>query len=97
MVFNQKYTITLKIHRGLVEVERVRGFPDAINLKNDRDMTNWLAYFVDGLRSQMTEIQTTGKQLIKQDSRLQKIKIKGLNERQEKAVKYLIRKGTLSV
>lgn len=61
------------------------------------DMTLWLEYFVDGLRSQMAEIQTKGEQLIKQDDRLQKIKKVGLNKRQEKAVQRLIIKGTLSV
>ncbi|MFH1458035.1 MAG: Fic family protein [Candidatus Omnitrophota bacterium] len=65
--------------------------------KNNMDMTTWLEYFVDGLRSQMTEIQAKGEQLIKQDSQLQKIKKIGLNKRQEKAVKHLIIKGTLSV
>ena len=65
--------------------------------KNNMDMTTWLEYFVDGLRSQMTEIQTKGEQLIKQDSQLQKIKKIGLSKRQEKAVKHLIIKGTLSV
>ena len=65
--------------------------------KNNMDMTIWLEYFIDGLRSQMVEIQTKGEQLIKQDSQLQKIKKIGLNKRQEKAVKHLIIKGTLSV
>jgi Fic family protein len=65
--------------------------------KNNMDMTTWLEYFVDGLRSQMTEIQAKGEQLIKQDSQLQKIKKIGLNKRQEKAIKHLIIKGTLSV
>ena len=65
--------------------------------KNNMDMTTWLEYFVDGLRSQMTEIQAKGEQLIKQDSQLQKIKKIGLSKRQEKAVKHLIIKGTLSV
>jgi len=65
--------------------------------KNNMDMTTWLEYFVDGLRSQMAEIQVKGEQLIKQDGRLQKIKKIGLNKRQEKAVKHLIIKGALSV
>ncbi len=65
--------------------------------KNNMDMTTWLEYFVYGLRSQMTEIQAKGEQLIKQDSQLQKIKKIGLNKRQEKAVKHIIIKGTLSV
>jgi len=64
---------------------------------NNMDMTGWLEYFIDGLRSQMAEIQTKGEQLIKQDGQLQKIKKIGLNKRQEKAIKHLIIKGTLSV
>ncbi len=64
---------------------------------NNMDMTAWLEYFVDSLRSQMKEIQQKGEQLIKQDVRLQKIKKTGLNKRQEKAVKRLIIKGTISV
>jgi Fic family protein len=65
--------------------------------KNKMNMTTWLEYFVDGLRSQMTEIQAKGEQLIKQDSQLQKIKKAGLNKRQEKVLKHFISKGTLSV
>ena len=65
--------------------------------KNNMDMTSWLEYFVDGLRSQMKEIQKKGEQLIKQDVKLQKIKKVGLNKRQEKAIRHLIIKGTLSV
>ena len=65
--------------------------------KNNMDMTTWLEYFVDGLRLQMSEIQAKGEQLIKQDVQFQKIKKIGLNKRQERAVKHLIIKGTLSV
>lgn len=65
--------------------------------KNNMDMTIWLEYFVDGLWSQMQEIQQKGEQLIKQDVELQKIKKIGLGPRQEKAVKHLIIKGTISV
>ena len=66
--------------------------------KNKLDMTVWLEYFVNGLRSQMKEIREKGEQLIKQDGLLQKIKKKtGLNSRQEKVVKYLIRIGRISV
>lgn len=65
--------------------------------KKHMDMTAWLEYFVDGLRSQMAEIRMKGEQLIKQDDQLQRIKKIGLNRRQEKAVKHLMIKGTLSV
>jgi Fic family protein len=61
------------------------------------DMTGWLEYFVTGLRSQMEEIQEKGKQLITQDAALQKIKKAGLNTRQEKAIKYLLKEGAISV
>lgn len=64
---------------------------------NDMDMTSWLEYFIEGLRSQMIEIQQKGEQLIKQDTFLQKIKKVGLNLRQEKAVKHLIKNGKITV
>jgi len=64
---------------------------------NNMNMTAWLEYFVEGLRSQMEEIQEKGEQLIKQDVQLQKIKKIGLNIRQEKAVKRLMIKGTITV
>ena len=38
MPFNPKFTITLKINKALVEIERVRGFLDAVKLKDD-----WIA------------------------------------------------------
>lgn len=33
MAFNPKYTITPKINKALVEIERVREFLDAVKLK----------------------------------------------------------------
>ncbi len=65
--------------------------------KNNMNMTVWLEYFVNGLRSQMAEIQGKGEQLIKQDVQLQKIKKIGLSLRQEKAVKYLLKNGRITV
>jgi Fic family protein len=75
------------------------GYYEAIqSVRNNRmDMTAWLEYFVEGLRSQMAEIQAKGEGLIKQDSQLQKVRKMGLNLRQEKALKQLIIKGTLTV
>lgn len=35
MPFNPKYTITPEINKGLVEIERVRGFLDAVKLKDE--------------------------------------------------------------
>ena len=64
---------------------------------NAMDMTGWLEYFVTGLRLQMKEIKEKGEQTIRQDTKLQKIKRLGLNARQEKAIKYLLRTGAISV
>jgi Fic family protein len=61
------------------------------------DMTAWLGYFVDGLRSQMEQIQQKGKQIIRQDVTLQKIKKTGLKPRQEKAVRHIIKNGRITV
>ena len=38
MVFSPKFTITQKINKALVEIERVRAFLDAVKLKDD-----WIA------------------------------------------------------
>jgi Fic family protein len=64
---------------------------------NNMNMTAWLEYFVDGLGSQMKEIQQRGKQLIKQDVRFQKIRKIGLNLRQEAALRHLIKTGKITV
>jgi len=65
--------------------------------ENNMDMTVWLEYFLKGLRSQMAEIQHKGEQIIKQDVTLQKIKKTGLNPRQEKAVKHIVKNGKITV
>ena len=49
--------------------------------RNNLNMAVWLEYFVEGLRSQMKEIQQKGEELIKHDVALQKIKRAGLNSR----------------
>lgn len=65
--------------------------------QSNMDMTSWFEYFVEGLRSQMVEIQEKGEHLIKQGILLQKIKKVGLNLRQEKAIKYLIKNDRITV
>jgi len=65
--------------------------------ENNMDMTGWLEYFTGGLETQMKEIQEKGSQIIKQDATLQKLKKTGLNSRQEKAVKYLLLNGKITV
>jgi Fic family protein len=58
--------------------------------KNNMDMTAWLEYFVDGLRSQMEEIQDKGKKVVIADKAVAMLKELGLNARQEKIVRYLV-------
>ncbi len=58
--------------------------------KNNMDMTTWLEYFVDGLRSQMKEIQDKGKKVVIADKAVAMLKELNLNARQEKIVRYLI-------
>lgn len=58
--------------------------------KNDMDMTTWLEYFVDGLRSQMQEIQDKGKKIVIADKAVAMLKELVLNVRQEKIVRYLV-------
>ncbi len=75
------------------------GYYEAIQSvrKNSMNMTAWLEYFVNGLRSQMAEIQGKGKQLIKQDAKFQKIKKLSLNSRQEKAIKFILQNDKITV
>src|SRR3989339_601055 len=58
--------------------------------KNNMDMTTWLEYFVDGLRSQMDEIQEKGKQIVKSENVIKAFRQQGINTRQEKIVRYVI-------
>ncbi len=63
---------------------------------NEMDMTRWLEYFTDGLRSQMKEIKAMGEKIIHADTSLEKIKKAGLNERQEKAVRHILQNGRIT-
>lgn len=58
--------------------------------KNKMDMTVWLEYFVDGLRSQMKEIQGKGKKIVSADKVIKQFEDKGLNDRQAKIIRYLV-------
>ena len=65
--------------------------------ENNMDMTAWLEYFAEGLRSQMIEIQEKGKRIIKREALLKKIDASSLNKRQEKVLKYIVNTGKISV
>ncbi len=62
--------------------------------ENDMDMTGWLDYFITGLETQMIEVKERGEQVIKRDVLVQK---HGLNERQGKALGYLLQNGKLTI
>jgi len=56
---------------------------------NKMDMTSWLEYFVNGLRSQMEEIQEKGKKVILSEKLVDRFVKFDLNDRQKKIVRYL--------
>jgi len=58
------------------------------------DMTSWLDYFITGLETQMIEVRERGEQVIRRDVIMQQ---HGLNERQSKALGYLIQYGKLTI
>ncbi len=62
--------------------------------ENGMDMTGWLDYFVTGLETQMIVVKERGEQVIRRDVLSQK---HGLNERQSKAIGYLIQHGNLTI
>lgn len=62
--------------------------------ENDMDLTVWLDYFVTGLETQMIEVKQRGEQVIRRDVLLQK---HHLNERQGKALEYLMQHGRLTI
>lgn len=69
-----------------------RKYYDAIQSvrENDRDMTTWLEYFTEGLKSQLVEVKIKGERTIKRDVLHEKIRDSNLNPRQKKALDFLI-------
>ena len=62
--------------------------------ENGMDMTGWLDYFITGLETQMIEVKERGEQVIRRDVLVQK---HGLNERQGKALGYLLQNEKLTI
>ncbi len=62
--------------------------------ENGMDMTVWLDYFITGLETQMLEVKKRGEQVIRRDVLVQK---HGLNERQGKAIEFLLVHGKLTI
>lgn len=58
--------------------------------QNNMDMTLWLEYFVDGIKTQMKNIYEKGRKIIIAENFVKILKNYGLNIRQEKIIKYLM-------
>lgn len=61
---------------------------------NKMDMTLWLDYFVTGLETQMIEVRDRGEHVIRRDVLVQQ---HGLNDRQAKAIGYLLQNAELTI
>ena len=88
--FAKKIAVVTGASRGI-------GKAIALELADAGAQVACLATRAENAEDIVAEIQSKGEQLIRQDGQLQKIKKIGLNKRQEKAIKRLIIKGTLSV
>ena len=62
--------------------------------ENDMDMTGWLDYFITGLETQMIEVKKRGERVIRRDVLTQK---HNLNERQTKAIEYILQNDKLTI
>ena len=58
------------------------------------DMTGWLEYFVDGLKTQLGEVKKRGEQAIRRDVL---VKRHSLSDRQGKALEYIQEHGSLAI
>ena len=75
------------------------GYYDAIQSvrNNHMDMTEWLEYFIDGLKNQLSEVKSKGEKAIKSDIIIERGKKLNLNERQQKILLFLLDKKRASV
>lgn len=75
-----------------------RDYYDAIQSVRERgmDMTAWLEYFVKGLKNQMLEVKTKGEVAIRKEIIIGKAVKVGLNDRQKKALVYLMENPSIS-
>jgi len=76
-----------------------RGYYDAIQSvrNNNMDMTEWLEYFVEGLKDQLMEVKTKGEVSIKREVLLEKAKQLRLNERQDEILLYVLKQKRVSI
>lgn len=75
-----------------------REYYDAIQSVRETgmDMTAWLEYFVRGLKNQMLEVRIKGEVAIKKEIIIEKGIKAGLNDRQKKALVYLMENPSIS-
>jgi len=62
--------------------------------ENDLELTGWLEYFVAGLATQLNEVEIRGKSALQIDILAKK---HHLNERQNKALRYLLQHESLNI
>lgn len=74
-----------------------RGYYDAIQSvrRKEREMTEWLEYFTEGLQRQLIEVKTKGERAIKREVIVEKIANFNLNPRQKKALEFLLENHTI--
>jgi len=60
-------------------------------------MTEWLEYFVEGLKNQMLEVKDKGEVAIRKEVVVEKAKRLNLNERQQKILLHLLEEKKASV
>jgi len=61
--------------------------------QNDHDLTAWLEYFVEGLATQLREVQERGERVIRRDVLLLRAREAGIGERALSAMAFLIERG----
>jgi len=64
--------------------------------ENDMDLTRWLEYFVEGLKTQMLEVKAKGELAIKKEVVADKAAKAGLNDRQRSVLMYLLENPYIS-
>lgn len=88
--FKKLFTISEFYDRNRIEyyqaIQSVR--------ENNMDMTQWVAYFVEGLSTQLQEVKLLARQAIEQDVL---IKQYHLSARQKLAIEYLAKHGSMTI
>ncbi|MFQ6088240.1 MAG: Fic family protein [Candidatus Methanofastidiosia archaeon] len=76
-----------------------RKYYDAIQSVREKNMnmTGWLEYFTEGLRSQLMEVKIKGENAIKREAIIEKAKRLNLNERQQKILLHILNEKRSSV